>query len=902
MHRQRIASTLAVLVTLLAPHTAPAQERGAAALGDAISSLGVTARVLMIGAHPDDEDTYLLAWLARAEHVETAYLSLTRGDGGQNLIGNELGEELGVIRTEELLAARRIDGARQYFTRAYDFGFSKSAEETFEHWPKDSILKDVVTAVRAFKPQVIIAVFSGTPRDGHGHHQVSGILAREAYALAADTMRFPRAATAGEGAWTPLKLYQTARFNPQQATLGFDVGEYDPLTGRTYAELSAESRSQHKSQGFGTLERRGSVMGYVRREQTRVGPADAGEEESIFDGIDTGWERLVNLVTERSARAALDSLPAATAAVRAAFDAFEPGKVIAPLARVQALLGRICGRNARIVEGSPPCLAFDPRHGIHRAAAGLSPDAERSLAEQARRLNRALLLASGVLVEATSSREIWPAPGSAPVELYLANRGEQAIRIHPFVRTPDVPATPTIYPSPARPSPSAPAPRPAAARPDTAPTRLVLRPETLPPDSALRKDVGVMLASTEPWWLATPRQGDMFAVPVDGIPDDERPLGPWVSVPLSVGDARMVATMPVIHRYGDPVRGEVQRPIAAVPAITLHLDREVEYAPANSAFDREVRVVVRSADSARTATVQLRVPDGLTAEPAAREVAFRTPGDVHTISFRVRGRLAPGRHEIAARARSGVDTFTSGYTTIDYEHIRPRRLHREATITLQAVDVTLPPGLTVGYITGVGDNVAPMLRQLGIPVTEIDPATMDRESLSRFRTVVVGPRAYEAQPALAERSQQLLDYVRNGGTVVAQYGQYEMQRPGIMPYPVELSRPHARVTEEDAPVRILAPQHPLLTAPNRITASDFEGWVQERSLYMPVEVAPEYGKLLSLNDPGEPANDNAILVAKYGSGVYVYTSLAFFRQLPAGNPGAARLFVNLLGAGMSLRP
>ena len=883
MHRDRIAEGIArvavatvamvALLALGAPRAAVAQERGAAALGDAISGLGVTARVLMIGAHPDDEDTYLLAWLARAQHVETAYLSLTRGDGGQNLIGNELGQGLGVIRTEELLAARRIDGARQYFSRAYDFGFSKSAQETFEHWPRDSILKDVVTVVRAFKPHVIIAVFSGTPRDGHGHHQVSGILAREAYAVAADTVRFPRAATAGEGGWTPLKLYQTARFNPQQATLGFDVGEYDPLTGRTFAELSAESRSQHKSQGFGTLERRGAVMGYVRREQSRVGPAEASEEASIFDGIDIGWGRLAAQVTHPRARAALDSLPAATVAVRAAFDAFEPERLIAPLARVQRLLGQACSvrRPARC-----PRLAL----GGADTLIGLPPDVRRSLAEQDARVNEALLLASGVLVEATASRELWATGDSIIAELAIFNRGAMPVEMLARV---------------------------AAVDPEFLEVRDLheLRPGTpvLPPDSALRVMVPIRRHGiTQPWWLVEPPNGDLFAAPLDGMAEDQRVAGPALATWFEIGGVQVRVTAPVVYRHGDPVRGEVQRPVAAVPAISLHLDRHVEYAPANAMLDREVRVVVRSADSARTAIVQLRLPPGLTAEPASHTVALPRPGAAQTISFRVRGRVSPGRHEIAAVARSGEEVFTTGYTTIDYEHIRPRRLHGEATIALQAVNITLPPGLTVAYIAGVGDNVAPMLRQLGIPVTEIDPATMDRQSLAQFRTVVVGPRAYESQPALAERNQQLLDYARAGGTVVVQYGQYEMQRPGIMPYPVELSRPHARVTEEDAPVRILAPAHPLLTTPNRIGPADFEGWVQERSLYMPVQAAPEYTKMLSLNDPGETPNDHAVLVARYGNGVYVYTSLAFFRQLPAGNPGAARLFVNLLGAGENVRP
>src|SRR5689334_19722585 len=312
-------ASLALMLLAVAPR-ASAQERGAVALGELVSGLGVSARVLVIGAHPDDEDTRLIAWLARGRHVETAYLSLTRGDGGQNLLGNELGESLGAIRTEELLAARRIDGGKQYFSRAFDFGFSKSADETFRHWPRDSILRDVVTVVRSFKPHVIVAMFSGTPRDGHGHHQASGILAREAFDIAGDTVRFPRAATAGLGGWTPLKFYRGAwTLPPTDPVLRINVGEFDPMIGRSYAEIAAESRSQHKSQAMGALQPKGVRFTQVRREVTRVNESQApGTEKSLFDGIDTTWARFRTPDTSPPVAALVDSLARAIAAVQAA--------------------------------------------------------------------------------------------------------------------------------------------------------------------------------------------------------------------------------------------------------------------------------------------------------------------------------------------------------------------------------------------------------------------------------------------------------------------------------------------------------------------------------------------------------------------------------------------------------
>src|SRR5687768_8141927 len=318
------------------PGPAHAQDRGASALGAALRGLGVSTRVLIIGAHPDDEDTQVIAWLSRGRNVETAYLSLTRGDGGQNIIGNELGEALGVIRTEELLAARRVDGAKQFFTRAYDYGFSKNAEEAFTQWPHDSLLRDVLTVVRSFKPHVIISVFTGTPRDGHGQHQAAGILAREAYDWSGDTARVPRASTHGYGAWTVSKFYRGASFRRDSATFTMNVGEYDPVLGRSYAEIAAISRSQHRSQAFGTLQPLGIRLDYLQREASRApAPVDPKAERSIFDGMDTTWTRFRVSVRDTGSLAALDSLPAAFSAARASFDAYAPERSIPALSRLQ---------------------------------------------------------------------------------------------------------------------------------------------------------------------------------------------------------------------------------------------------------------------------------------------------------------------------------------------------------------------------------------------------------------------------------------------------------------------------------------------------------------------------------------------------------------------------------------
>ncbi|MGQ0647192.1 MAG: PIG-L family deacetylase [Gemmatimonadaceae bacterium] len=885
--RRRKRGTLGLLavLALAGPLNAPAQDRGAAALAPLIRGLSVSARVLVIAAHPDDEDTQLITWLAKGRQVETAYLSLTRGDGGQNLVGNELGEPLGAIRTEELLAARRMDGGRQYFTRAFDFGFSKNAEETLTQWSKDSVLRDVVTVVRAFRPHVIVSGFSGTPSDGHGHHQVAGLLAREAYESSGDTIRFPRGATAGHGGWTVQKFYRGASFRMQdRATIRLNVGEYDPILGRSYAEIAAQSRSQHRSQGMGALQQRGARFDQLMREAARVGPEDAKAERSIMDGIDTTWARFAPVLRTAVRRAALDSLPAAFNDARARLDVLDPSGAIPALARVQGLLGRICGA------ASPdnPCAGLAPNG---QDLTVRNPDLHGSLEVASSRVEQVLALATGVAVEATAPREVWALTEATPVSYAAYNRGRLPLHLtRRMVITPG--GGVSTLPGEAR---------------------------TVLPDSSFRDSTRAAVHQVgQPWWLVRPRAGAMFAVAGSPNAESGERTSPVIVSFFEVGGGSFGVFTPVTLRYADAVRGEINSPVVGAPAIALTMEREVEYAPANAPIQRTVRVQVRShAAGPRDVDVRLRLPAGLVADSAARHI--RLPGNaraaaaggvaaalgltggpaaevVSTVTFNVRGRLPVGQHEITATATSNGQDFTTGYAAVAYDHIRTQRLYRPSTLGISAVDLQLPRGTTVAYLPGVGDNIAPVLQQLGLDVTVLDPANLAREDLSRFTSVVVGTRAYEAHAALVASNARLLDYARDGGTLVVQYGQYEMMTPGLMPYPITLARPADRVTVESAPVKILDPAARLLSVPNRITERDFDGWLQDRALYMPRTFDPAYKPVLEMNDPGEPPNRGGLLVAAYGRGTYVYTSLAFFRQLPNGVPGAARLFVNLLAA------
>lgn len=806
--------TAALLVAVLAcpSRRVAAQERGAIALGEAVEGLGVTTRVLMIAAHPDDEDTRLIAWLARGQHVETAYLSLTRGDGGQNLIGNELGEALGVIRTQELLAARRIDGAHQYFTRAYDFGFSKTAAEAYTHWPHDSVLGDVVTVIRAFRPHVIIAVFSGTERDGHGQHQVSGLIAREAYDVSGDTLKFPIAKYGPT--WAASKFYRDrSYFGGGPDALTIQVGAYDPIIGESYSEIAARSRSQHRSQGFGQLIRKGAFTASIYREASRV---NSGTERSMFDGVDTTFSRL-------------DSLSAAIEAVRTACDLKAPEKMLGPLARVRSLAMKVDTTDRNVA---------------------------RTIEILLRRVTRATALASSAAVELTVPHDVVATGDVAHVTLTAYDRGHGPLAIDgtdPVVIAPDSSAN----------------------RP------LTMRSETV----------------TQPWWLVKPRIGDLFGVPVSRLAEDQRDEN-GIDVDLTMDNrAKFSIEGTPVQRIADPSRGEIDRPIAFVPLVSVTLDQTVEYIPAGTRIDRRIPVLLRSAsDTEKMVQVSLTLPRGLVSDSAVRHAVVPAYG-TRTVEFQVRGTLPAGDATLSAGAELDGKRYTNGYVPIEYEHIRPQRIYREAAVHLVSVDVKVPAGMTVGYIAGVGDNVAPSLQTLGIPVTMLDPAQLGSVDLKRFVAIVVGTRAYQASADLKAKNRFLLDYARNGGTLVVQYGQNEMTEPGTMPYPVTLARPADRVTDENAPVRILDPKSPVLNTPNKISDGDWVGWVQERSTYMPHTFDAHYHTVISINDPGEPPNDAAILVASLGKGTYVYATLAFFRQLPAGVPGAARLFMNLLAAG-----
>ncbi len=879
-----IAAALAAIGVWAGVGMAQDRPTSAGALMHAVHGVGTSVRVLMIGAHPDDEDTALIAFLARGRQVETAYLSLTRGDGGQNIIGNELGESLGAIRTEELLAARRVDYGRQYFSRAFDFGFSKDSAETFTQWDREELLGDVIRVIRAFRPHVIVSVFAGTARDGHGHHQVAGLLAREAYEQSADTVRFPR--TFGE-AWSAAKLYRSARFQAEVATLRVNVGEFDVLSGRSYGEIAGESRSQHKSQAFGAAERRGVLLDPLRREATRVNAATpARDERSMFDGMDTTWARHRGAAHTDALRAVVDSLPALSAIARATLDLRTPSTNVPVLARIVGLLER-AQRDLRCVwpTAESPCAPAES-------------DLAASVRVAHERATSALLAAAGVQIEVLSDRPFLAFGDTAEVTLQLDNRGRWPVTVHGFTVTGGLGAA-------------------------------VGLPVRIAADSGAT--IGRRMAGVAPqgaWWLMTPREGPMFdpfmssadglRTSVTGRPapivravavaEDSR-ASTAAGLTLEVAGVRFTTRVaPMVHRRVDPVRGELRTPVTPVPAISLLFDRQLELARADVPITRVIRLQVRSYSSQRrTVRLHYELPPGVRADSLPSELTLG-PLEVREVAIRLSGRLPEGRHPLLVRAEervlddaggrfNGTMKYQSGWFTIDYPHIRPVVVFRSAGVWVQGVLTELPTiRKPVAYVPGVSDDGIPVLRQLGVRVTEIAPELLGGVDLSQFDAVVLGPRVYQRYPRLAEVNAKLEGYARAGGTVIVQYGQNELQGIGMLPYPIEMMPP-VRVTDEAAPVQILDPRARVLAVPNRITEEDWAGWVQERSLYMPSAVDSAWRPVIAIHDPGEPPNAHALLTARVGAGLYVYTSLALFRQLPAGIPGGIRLFMNLLSAG-----
>jgi LmbE family N-acetylglucosaminyl deacetylase len=850
------------------------EDRGVSGLILALRRLPTIASVLHTAAHPDDESTELLAYLARGQGARVAYLSLNRGEGGQNGIGPELWENLGVIRTEELLAARKLDGAEQYFTRAFDFGFTRSPEETLQKWNREEILGDMVRVIRRMRPLVLVSGFTGTARDGHGQHQVAGLLTPEAIKAAADPTRFPeQIREEGLQPWTVLKVYGRL-FGPCQGKCAeFDTGEFDPVLGRSYSELASDGRSRHRSQDFGMIQARGSQVRSFPRWQSAVEVPD--KESSLFEGLDvrvTGLARYAGTGGERllpSLRKIEELALRALADLRIA----EP-QAIAP--HLAAGLTEVRALRASLVN-----------------FAGLDPVAKATvevvLERKEREFSDALVKAHGVVVDALSNTEI-VTPGEA-VEVATHLYFGRTRRVDPRLETvsPQVTLeTPANWQTrPVEAAAEQPGSGMAFLRGRETPDHLARFRTTPPADAAV----------TQPYWLARERTRDQFDW--DQAMPRNHPFAPPVvraKIRLVLSGAPVTIEQPVEYRFADKTFGEIRRAIKVAPAVTLTVTPSLLILPAGSENrTREVSVeVTGNSRQAVNGRITLAAPPGWKVEPDPRPIAFTRQGEKTTRLFRVTPPTgATGDFDLLAAAEVDGRRFTTGYQTISYPHIATHFVYRPARTRVRLFDVQVAKGLKVGYIMGSGDDGPRVLQQLGVDVHLITPAELAAGDLSVYDTIVLGIRVYEVNEDVMANNKRLLEYVSNGGNLIVQYNKDEFTRGNFAPYPVQMQR-GLRVTDEKAPITILEPTHPRFNFPNRIGSADWENWVQERGLYFLSEWDARYVPLLAAPDDTGTVQKGGELIAAYGKGTYVFTGYAWFRQFPAGVPGPLRLFANLV--------
>ncbi len=792
-----------------------------------LEKLGTLANVLYIAAHPDDENTSLISYFSNERHYETTYLSLTRGDGGQNLIGPEIGPLLGVIRTQELLAARRIDGGKQFFSRAVDFGYSKHPEETFRIWDKEAVLHDVIWAIRKLKPDIVVNRFDHrTPGSTHGHHTGSAILGAEAFDLAADPTVFPEQLQYTD-TWQPTRLFYNlswwafgSREKMEEAVKSnmsrVDVGVYYPLLGKSNNEISALSRSQHRCQGFGRLSSRGSELEYL---EFLKGDKPAGYDP--FAGINTTWTRVpggdkIKELYDRMVRKYDFSNPASIVpelmVLRSAIeDMPDNGFKLAKLQECAELIQACTG------------LYLEVRSRSHHLVPGQETSAEWEV------INR-----SSIPVK-VKSIEILPLDKVIDLQLDLSSNKDFEGQVE-FV---------------------------------------------VPEEAGL----------TNPYWLNQKQSLGLYQVADKkniGLP--ETPAYFKARFVLEIDGKELTVVRDVVHVIGRPDRGEIYRPVEIIPAYTLEMQNPILFLQKGETKKLGVQIRNHQSGISTGDTLTLVMPSGFHSSP---EFYILDGQETVTHSFEITGPETDAREVIRAEVHTAHGkSYDRRMTTIDYEHIPLQTILQPAEATV--VSLQIKPGISkIGYIQGAGDEIPRFLAEIGIQSEELNPASIPHINLANYEAVVLGIRALNTVDEIDAAMPDLLRYAREGGTLMIQYNTNGgLRTDKFSPFPLELSR--ERVTDENSPVRILAPDHRVMTYPNTITESDFEGWVQERGLYFPDKYSDDFDAILAFKDPGEDFVNGSLLIAPYGQGHYVYTGISFFRELPAGVPGAFKLLVNIL--------
>jgi LmbE family N-acetylglucosaminyl deacetylase len=883
-----VLSLVVLSGTLLTAVPAFQDDRGLVGLGLLIRRLATVGVFMQATAHPDDENNALLVMLGRGQGIRTILATATRGDGGQNEIGPELFEALSVLRTEELVAVHRVDGAEQYFTRAVDFGYSYSIQESFDKWGRDEILGDYVRLIRLTRPDVI-ATLSPSGTGGGQHHQAAAVLTKDAFRAAGDPARYPEQIAGGLRPWQAAKLYMATGFGrgaalpPGTRAVAPAVEAYDALLGSTYAEIGSFARSMHKSQGMAqllTLPGAASPFRYVLADTTLAGQADK-EETSLFDGIDTRIEALVRFVPDGASTRLTSGLATIARHANDAMSQFERDGgdgVLVPL-----LDGLDAVRSLRA----------DLPVSVPNEAARFEIDAR--LATKQDQFEEAIVAASGLRVDALADDGVVVPGESLKATLLVANRGRDVVDVRSIAFAGFVSEGPSCQAGALAPS-------------------AVSKCET-----ALRVPAGARV--TAPYWkpIAGFARYEFEPDAPFGLPFRPTPFETRLVVTIQGRELTLVA--PVVYRYeGNIFSGEKRMELKVVPAFSVRLEPDTAIIPTPARevaesratmrsaerVHREVRVTVtNSARGAASGTVTLDLPPRWRSSPDSVPLQFTREDEAQTVRFTLD--LSPstpvGEYQIKALVRGGGTMSELGYQVVEYPHIQRRHLIVPALASMKIVNVHTREGLTAGYVMGVGDQVPEAIEQLGVKLELIDPEALAWGDLDRYDVIITGVRAYERRADLRAHNDRLLEYARRGGLVIVQYNKFEFNEAQYGPYPARVSQ--NRITDETAPVTLLVPDHPAFHSPNEIGPAAWSNWVQERGLYFLGEKDAQYVDLVEMTDPFEynrGPKRGALVEARVGRGRWIYLGLGLWRQLPAGTDGAYQLLANLLSLGRSPGP
>lgn len=788
-----------------------------------LQKLNVVGNVMYVAAHPDDENTLLITWLSNEKKVRTAYIAMTRGDGGQNLLGTEQGSMAGLLRTQELLKARSVDGGEQYFTRAIDFGFTKTTDEALLTWGKEKVLADLVWQIRKFQPDVVINRFPPDERAGHGHHSASAVLAAEAFDAAADPTKFPDQLRY-VSTWQVKRLFWnhfgrgfTNAAPEAENSLMLSIGDYNPILGKAYTEIAAEARSMHRSQGFGAAK--------VRNERTEYLTLIKGTpaKTDMFEGIDLSWKRL-------KGGEAIEQLIAKTLTE---FNFTAPENSL-----------------TNFVE-------------IYKAIASLEESVYKT--QKLSEIKELILACSGLWFEANPTTNMVSRGDSLQFFVQLTNRSKNPITFQSFVLD----------------------------------GKIFSVDKQLAYNKQFEQKSAIVVSNetpfTTPYWLEQKPEKGFYSVSnqeLIGLPFTPPAL--QVTFNFILNDVPLSFTKPLQYKYVEPSFGEIYKPLEVRPAVLVSLPQKVYLF---NGIPKTVEVKVTASTSNQKGEVMLSLANGWKVLPTSQPFELKKKNESKIVRFDVTPPTNVSETDMKAIAQVGSMRFDKSLNEINYEHIPPTILLTESSAKAIKLSI-VKKGNKVGYIAGAGDEVPAALQQIGYEVITINEQNFQQE-LSKLSTILIGVRAYNTEDWLALKQAELMRFVENGGTLVTQYQTQafygRLKTESVGPYPFTIGR--ERVTNEEAEVKFLQPSHPILTTPNKITQDDFIGWIQERGLYFANNWSDKYQTILAMNDKGENAQEGSLLYTSYGKGHFVFTGLAFFRQLPAGVPGAYRLMANILSLG-----